>query len=127
MLVTMMVQVFSHRLFWVFIVFGGVAFAVFLSTSAYLDWQVHVFVFVLIICVFVFLPTSICLSWQIQACLKEAGDSISLCMTNLSMVNIYYLVTRLLHIMRCIRWSFYKFHFPLELKSLLLIILCIAG
>ena len=34
-------QVFSHRLFWVLIVFGGVALAVFLSTSAYLDWQVH--------------------------------------------------------------------------------------
>ena len=34
-------QVFSHRLFWVLIVFGGVALAVFLSTSAYLDWQVY--------------------------------------------------------------------------------------
>ena len=38
-----LMQVFSHRLFWVFIVFGGVAFAVFLSTSAYLDWQVQAY------------------------------------------------------------------------------------
>ena len=97
MLVTMMVQVFSHRLFWVFIVFGGVAFAVFLSTSAYLDWQVKVFVFVLIIGVFVFLPTSTYLNWQVQACLKETGNNISLCMTNLSMVSIYHMVTRLVH------------------------------
>ena len=45
MLMTMMMlmmQVFSHRLFWLFIVFGGVSFAVFLSTSAYFDWQVSV-------------------------------------------------------------------------------------
>ena len=40
-------QVFSHRLFWVLIVFGGVALAVFLSTSAYLDWQVVFLIFLL--------------------------------------------------------------------------------
>ena len=47
-------QVFSHRLFWVLIVFGGVALAVFLSTSAYLDWQV-VFSFFLLVFLYMYL------------------------------------------------------------------------